>query len=154
MIQLTDEQKKAFAEKCSVECDEVKSDKPQDIFESTIDEYVQTMQAQIAYLTDAVNLHKRMANMLSYDLNRTDVELTENTRKVYTEELKVREDLISKCISAIAVMHERLTIAEATKKWMLENFEQLQNVDFFLNNRLDLPGTKERVQEIVDKLSK
>lgn len=151
---LTDEEKKAFADKCSVECEEVKSDTPKDVFETTLNEYSTNMQLQIPYLESAIVLHQRILNMLSEELNRKDITLSESTRKVYMEELAVRKDLIYKCAASIEVMKERLAIAKDTNAWMLENFDKLGDVDFLLNNRLDLPGTKERVQKIADKIEK
>lgn len=151
---LTDEEKKAFADKCSVECEEVKADTPKDVFATTLKEYSTNMQLQIPYLESAIVLHQRILNMLTDELNRKDITLSDSTHKVYAEELSVRKDLIFKCKASIAVMQERLAIAPDTIAWMLENFDKLCEVDFLLNNRLDLPGTKERVQKIADKIEK
>lgn len=145
---LSEVEKKAFADRCEVEIDTAASTAPEDVFAHNMDEFKHNMEEQCKNLETMLSVHKNIITFLQNELSK---DMPENVMKVYQSELDVRKELQHKCISSMALMQKRIEIVDKVKAWALNNYADLSELNFCINNVLQLPGTSEKIEAIVQK---
>lgn len=139
---LTKAEKEKIAAKCKVEFENAPAEAtPVEEFKTALAEYKKNMITQCENLKAMIKVHKQLEQHIKTRIE--DTKGDEVTNKLYQEELGVRQNLLAQCTGGYNVMQKRLEMCDEITAWVVDNFDNVQKLDLFFNNGLNLPGTKE-----------